>query len=163
MSTPTPISDLPSIPSNSCDEADTPSERPYAWQVAHNLGASFQYAGQGIVYALRTQRNFRIHGLVTVAVISLGTALQLPRVHIAVLGLTCGAVMTLELVNTALEAVVDLTVQQTYHELAKVAKDCAAGAVLIAALTAVLVGGCLIIPPLVAVLHPLLLVYGSFH
>lgn len=132
----------------------SPSERRYAWQVAHNLGASFRYAGQGIFYAFRTQRNFRIHVLATVGVISAGFALHLPAVHIAVLGLTCGAVMALELVNTALEAIVDLTVKQTYHDLAKIAKDCAAGAVMIAALMAVLVGACLILPPLFTVLRP---------
>lgn len=63
--------------------------------------------------------------------------------------------MALELINTALEAVVDLTVEQSYHELAKIAKDCAAGAVLIAALTAVLVGGCLLLPPLMGHVYPL--------
>ncbi|NER83765.1 MAG: diacylglycerol kinase family protein, partial [Leptolyngbya sp. SIO1D8] len=84
-----------------------------------------------------------------------GFALQLPSIHIAVIGLTCGFVMALELINTALEAVVDLTVQQNYHELAKIAKDCAAGAVLIAALIAIWVGVCLILPPLVIILHPL--------
>jgi diacylglycerol kinase (ATP) len=55
----------------------------------------------------------------------------------------------MELLNTALESVVDLTVRQTYHELAKIAKDCAAGAVLISALAAVLVAGSLLLPPLI--------------
>ena len=107
---------------------------------------------------MRTQRNFRIHAIATVLVISTGIALQLPSIHIAVLGLTCGAVMALELINTALEAVVDLTVKQSYHELAKIAKDCAAAAVFVAALTAILVGICLIAPPLLAALQPYLLI-----
>jgi diacylglycerol kinase (ATP) len=124
--------------------------------VAHSLRSSFLYAGQGIVYGLRTQRNFRIHVLATIAVITAGIALQLPAVNIAVLGLTCGAVMALELINTALEAVVDLTVKQSYHELAKIAKDCAAGAVFVASLTAILVGICLIAPPLFIVVQPYL-------
>jgi diacylglycerol kinase (ATP) len=50
--------------------------------------------------------------------------------------------------NTAIESVVDLTVKQSYHELAKIAKDCAAGAVLISALAALLVAGALLLPPL---------------
>jgi diacylglycerol kinase (ATP) len=58
--------------------------------------------------------------------------------------------MVLELLNTALESVVDLTVGQSYHELAKIAKDCAAGAVLISAIAAVIVASCLLVPPLVA-------------
>ncbi|MEM9008013.1 MAG: diacylglycerol kinase family protein [Cyanobacteria bacterium P01_F01_bin.86] len=156
MPTPTSAPDSSSL-SPTSEVTTASSERPYAWQIAHNLGASFRYAGQGIFYAFRTQRNFRIHALATATVISMGFALQLPAVHIAVLGLTCGSVMTLELINTAIEAVVDLTVQQTYHELAKIAKDCAAAAVLIAALMAIMVGGCLILPPLFNVLHPLFL------
>ena len=124
------------------------SERPQAFLVAHNLVASFIYAWQGIYYGLRTQRNFRIHTLATLLVITLGLLLHLPRIDIAVLGLTCGAVMALELINTALEAVVDLTVNQSFHELAKIAKDCAAGAVFVAALNAILVGLCLLAPPL---------------
>ena len=130
------------------------SERPQAFQVAHNLASSFLYAWQGIYYGLRTQRNFRIHILVTAIVITLGGVLHLPRIDIAVLALTCGAVMALELINTALEAVVDLTVKQSFHELAKIAKDCAAGAVFIAALTAILVGVCLLAPPLWSALQP---------
>ena len=64
----------------------------------------------------------------------------------AVICITSGLVLTLELLNTAIESVVDLTVGQTYHELAKIAKDCAAGAVLISALASVLVGACLVVP-----------------
>jgi diacylglycerol kinase (ATP) len=131
-------------------------ERSEAFQVSHNLFSSFAYAAQGILYGLRTQRNFRIHTVVTVLVISVGIALHLPTVNIAVLALTCGAVMALELINTALEAVVDLTVKQSYHELAKIAKDCAAGAVFVAALTAVIVAVCIIAPSLLTVVQPYL-------
>lgn len=152
MSTPTSLQDASSAAERS--ENVSSSERSYAWKVADNLFASFRYAGQGVYYALRTQRNFRIHGLFAVVVIAAGFSLHLSNLHVAVLALTCGVVMALELINTALEAVVDLTVQQTYHELAKIAKDCAAGAVLMAALTAVLVGGCILLPPLVELLHP---------
>ena len=58
--------------------------------------------------------------------------------------------MVLELLNTALESVVDLTVGQHYHELAKTAKDCAAGAVLISALASLLVASYILLPPLFA-------------
>jgi diacylglycerol kinase (ATP) len=154
MTTPTSsFSNTPSLATNGDQSPQKPAERLHAFQVAHSLGASFRYAGQGIYYALCTQRNFRIHALATILVIGLGIALRLPSVNIAVLGLTCGAVMALELINTALEAVVDLTVEQNYHELAKIAKDCAAAAVFVAALTAVLVGLCLLAPPLFTVLR----------
>ena len=155
MTTPSSVPGSPPVPASISNVAES-SERPQAFQVAHNLVASFRYAWQGVYYALRTQRNFRIHTLATLVVIGLGMGLQLPRVDIAVLGLTCGAVMALELINTALEAVVDLTVQQSFHELAKIAKDCAAAAVFVAALMAILVGLCLLAPPLWVTLQPYL-------
>jgi diacylglycerol kinase (ATP) len=82
--------------------------------------------------------------------IGLGVFLHLSAVELAVICLTSALVMALELLNTAIESVVDLTVKQSYHELAKIAKDCAAGAVLVSAIAAVLVAGSLLIPPLLA-------------
>lgn len=122
--------------------------RDLSFQVAHNLLISFAYAWAGLRYAFLTQRNFRIHTVISLLALSLGVFLQLQAVELAVIGLTSGAVLALELLNTALEAVVDLVVQKTYHELAKIAKDCAAGAVLIAAIVAVLVASLLLFPPL---------------
>jgi len=123
--------------------------RDLAWKIAPSLLLSFRYAWAGISYAFFTQRNFRIHVIVGVLAIALSFYLQLTHVEIAIIGLTTGAVLTMELLNTALESVVDLTVKQSYHELAKTAKDCAAGAVLISALAALLVAGFLILPPLI--------------
>jgi diacylglycerol kinase (ATP) len=57
--------------------------------------------------------------------------------------------MTMELLNTAIESVVDLTVGQSYHDLARIAKDCAAAAVLISAIVALFVGAILLLPPLI--------------
>ncbi len=72
--------------------------------------------------------------------------------EIAVISITSGLVLALELLNTAIESVVDLTVKQAYHELAKIAKDCAAGAVLISACVAVLVAIALLFPPLLTLI-----------
>ncbi|MBD2092300.1 diacylglycerol kinase family protein [Microcoleus sp. FACHB-1515] len=129
--------------------------RDLAWQVAPSLFISFRYAWAGVRYAFLTQRNFRIHLLVGIVAIALALWLQLTRAELAIIGLTTGAVLTMELLNTAIESVVDLTVKQTYHELAKIAKDCAAGAVLISALAAVLVAGSLLLPPLLLKLQSL--------
>ncbi len=123
-----------------------------SWQVAANLFVSFKYAWSGIVYALKTQRNFRIHVSIGTLAICLGIFLHLRSVEIAVISLTSGLVLVMELLNTAIESVVDLTVKQAYHELAKIAKDCAAGAVLVSALTAVVVAGVLLLPPLIVAL-----------
>jgi diacylglycerol kinase (ATP) len=124
------------------------ADRHLSWRVATNLLVSFRYAWQGISYAFRTQRNFRIHVVIGTVAISAALVLKLTPVEIAIICLTCGAVLTMELVNTALESVVDLTVQQSYHELAKIAKDCAAAAVLMSALISISVAVCLLLPPL---------------
>jgi diacylglycerol kinase (ATP) len=70
----------------------------------------------------------------------------------AIISVTSSLVLTLELLNTAIESVVDLTVEQTYHKLAKIAKDCAAGAVLISAMASVMVAAWLLLPKLVLLL-----------
>ena len=123
-----------------------------AWRVATSIGVSFKYAAAGVTYAFHTQRNFRIHCVMGTLAIAIGAVLQLTGVEMAVICITSGLVLTLELLNTAIESVVDLTVGQTYHELAKIAKDCAAGAVLISAFASVLVGFCLVAPKLVLLL-----------
>ncbi len=125
-----------------------PQDRQLSWKVASNLLVSFKYAWAGVSYAFITQRNFRIHVCVGTLAIGLSIFLHLQSVEIAVIAITSGLVLALELVNTAIESLVDLTVKQTYHDLAKVAKDCAAAAVLISALVAVLVAATLLLPPL---------------
>lgn len=130
--------------------------RELSWQVAANLVVSFKYAWAGLVYAFRSQRNFRIHVVVGLIAVGLSFILDLSSVEIAIIGLTIGAVLAMELLNTAIESVVDLTVKQSYHELAKIAKDCAAGAVLVSALAAILVAGSLLLPPLFAQIQSVL-------
>lgn len=123
-------------------------QRQLSWTVASNLFVSFKYAWAGITYAFQTQRNFRIHVSVCALAIGLSVFLHLKPVEVAIIAVTSGLVLALELLNTAVESVVDLTVEQRYHELAKIAKDTAAGAVLVSALVAVLVAAMLILPPL---------------
>ncbi|PSB15156.1 diacylglycerol kinase [filamentous cyanobacterium CCP1] len=138
-----------------CPAQSGKPNRDLSWRVASNLFISFRYAWAGLSYAFQTQRNFRIHLVVGTAAIILGVVLELSRVEIAIIGLTIGAVLTMELLNTAIESVVDLTVRQTYHELAKIAKDCAAGAVLISAVAAIVVACSLLLPALIERLHAL--------
>jgi len=111
------------------------------------LVPSFRYAGAGLWWALKTQRNLRIHiGLGTLATL-LGLLLGFSTLEFAVLVVTMTLVITLELVNTVVEAAVDLA-SPAYHPLAKVAKDVAAGAVLASAIGAVLIGLLLFLPRL---------------
>ena len=129
--------------------------RNLAWQVAPNLFLSFKYAWAGVRYAFVTQRNFRIHTFIGIVAVSLGLLLEIRAMELAVIVMTCAIVMVLELINTAIESVVDLTVKQSYHELAKIAKDCAAGAVLISAIAAVVVAACILLPPLLQRIMPM--------
>jgi diacylglycerol kinase len=99
----------------------------------------FGYALDGIATTLRTQRNFRIHLVISALVIAAGIYFRLAPVEWAVIAVTIGLVLGMELVNTMAELAVDLLVQRQ-HPLAKVAKDAGAGAVLVTALAAVAVG-----------------------
>lgn len=116
-------------------------------EALHSRARSFSYAFQGWAYVLRTQRNAWIHTFVTLVVLALAFWLRLPRVEWAILLLTLMAVWMAELINTALESVVDLTMLDP-HPLAKIAKDVAAAAVLVGALGAVLIGLLILGPPL---------------
>jgi diacylglycerol kinase (ATP) len=113
------------------------------------LWASFGHAFRGVFYALRTQRNFRIHFAAIVVVITAGLWLDITHYAWALLTLTIGGVLALEMLNTALEVFVDL-VEPEYHPLAKRIKDLMAGAVLVSAIAAVIVALLIFGPSLVA-------------
>jgi diacylglycerol kinase (ATP) len=104
-----------------------------------NLLASFRYAFAGIGHVLRTQRNLRIHLIITVIIIGVGLVLGLSSLEWAAIILAMGLVLTAEMLNSALEAAVDLASPDPWP-LAKVAKDTAAGAVMLAVFAAVIVG-----------------------
>ena len=108
---------------------------------------SFKYALEGVWYVLRSQRNAKIHLGVMLAVVLLGLFLRVSALHWAVLAVTGGLVFAAEMFNTVIEALVDL-VSPTWHPLAKIAKDAAAGAVFILAIMAVIVGLLILGPPL---------------
>jgi diacylglycerol kinase len=99
---------------------------------------SFQVAWDGLTDALRLDRNLRIHAGATVVVAGAGWWCELSGIEWAVVVLTVGLVWVSELINTAVEAVVDLASPE-HHELARIAKDVASAAVLVAAITAVIV------------------------
>ena len=106
---------------------------------------SFGYAFEGIFTCIRKERNMKIHCVMAVLVVAAGVILGLSPVEWCIcLGLF-GLVMALELVNTAVEAVVDLVTGE-YHPLAKIAKDTAVGAVLIAAIMAAAAGLIIFVP-----------------
>jgi diacylglycerol kinase (ATP) len=109
--------------------------------------AAFGHAFRGWWYVLNTQHNAWIHSVVAIVVFVLGLWLNLPARDWAVLVLTIAMVFTAEFINTAIEAVVDLA-SPVHHPLGKVGKDVGAGAVLVAALAAILIGLLILGPPL---------------
>jgi diacylglycerol kinase len=108
---------------------------------------SFRYAFEGWSYVLKSQHNAWIHGGATIAVVILAVWLRISRYEWSILLLTIAFVWTAEFVNTAIEVMVDL-ISPEEHPLAKRAKDIAAGAVLVSAFTAVIVGLLILGPPL---------------
>ncbi|MFD1435871.1 diacylglycerol kinase family protein [Kroppenstedtia eburnea] len=104
-----------------------------------SLLASFRYALEGLKYTLVTQQNMRIHFLAALGVLLFSLWLPLTKVEVLILFVCILLVIVAELINTAVEAVIDL-VTRDFHPLAKVAKDVAAGAVLLSAGMAVVVG-----------------------
>jgi undecaprenol kinase len=108
---------------------------------------SFSYAGQGVWHVVRTQRNMRVHLAAAAVVIVLALSLRVSAADWACLLTVIGLVLTAEALNTVVEAVVDLCTDQ-YHPLARIAKDTAAGAVLISSVAAVGVGIAVFVPRL---------------
>lgn len=100
---------------------------------------SVNCAIEGILYTARTQKHMRNHFLAAVVMLILVLFLQVTSLEFTLLALSVSFVLFAELVNTAIEVVVDL-VSPEYHPLAKIAKDIAAGAVLVAAIGAVVIG-----------------------
>jgi diacylglycerol kinase (ATP) len=100
---------------------------------------SFNFAFEGVIHVLRTQRNLRIHFAIAVVVLVLALLFDVSRLELVVLMLAITFVLIAEMVNTAVEATIDVATT-SFDPLAKLAKDIAAGAVLIAAVNAIAVG-----------------------
>ena len=116
-----------------------------------SLGRAFSCAWAGLAYTTRTQRNMKIHFAIGVVAVALGIVLRIDAPSWAAIAICIVVVLAAECFNTALESVVDL-VSPGYAELAKHAKDCAAGAVLVCALGAVAVAVAVFVPRLLALL-----------
>src|SRR3954470_16087923 len=106
---------------------------------APSLIESFNYAFEGIIHVLRTQRNMRIHFTVALAVLIAGLAVDVSRLELIALLLAIAFVLIAEMLNTALEAAIDVATT-SFDPMAKLAKDIAAGAVLIATVNAIAIG-----------------------
>ena len=116
------------------------SERPHYVPISESkLGRSFYHAFEGILYATRTQPNMRVHFVIAALVLLATLVLRLDRFYVVATVILVAMVLSLELINTAVESIVDL-LTVAHHPLAKTAKDAAAGAVLVAAVGAAIAG-----------------------
>lgn len=118
----------------------------------HSPVKSFKYAYEGIVEALKNEPNIRVHlGFAMLAVI-LGFVFNLTNTEWIILSFTIAFVLILEMVNTSLEAIVDLVSPQR-RPRAKVAKDVAASAVLISAILSIVVGAFIFLPKIIPLIN----------
>jgi diacylglycerol kinase (ATP) len=104
-----------------------------------SLLESFNYAFEGVIHVLRTHRNMRIHFLIAAAVLVAGVVVGVRRFELIALLLAIAFVLIAEMINTSIEHTIDLATT-SFDPMAKLAKDIAAGAVLIASLNAVAIG-----------------------
>lgn len=112
---------------------------------------SFSYPIKGLKYAYRNEQNLAVDFGIALIVVIISFLLKVSLIEAAILALTIGLVLALELINTAIEATVDL-VTEDYHPLAKVAKDTSAAAVFVVAIAAALVGIIIFLPKIINLL-----------
>ena len=133
------VTPLPRGPEDEQRERTARRPVPPAPGRAPSLLDSFNYAFEGVIHVLRTQRNLRIHFLAAVLVFAGAIAVGVSRLQLIALVLAIAFVLVAEMLNTAIEGVIDVSTT-SFDPNAKLAKDIAAGAVLIASITAVAVG-----------------------
>lgn len=113
-----------------------------------NLIESFKYAGEGLIFGFKNTKNLKIDLLVAIIVTVFGFIFKLSYVEWAIILFCFGLVMSLELVNTAIEEAVNLAMPNI-HPVAKISKDVAASAVLLAALVSAIIGIVIFLPKII--------------
>lgn len=110
-----------------------------SWSEFRSLKKSFSYAIRGVVYCIGNERNMRIHLAVAVNILLFALIYKLSRVEYILLFIIIGLVLLCEMINTSIETLVNLG-SPAYHNLARIAKDVAAGTVFVVAIIAIIVG-----------------------
>lgn len=100
---------------------------------------SLRYAIEGVSYCIRTQKNMKIHLVIAAAALILAGILEISALEFAMIVISISMVFICEIINTAVEKAVD-TATSDYHPIAKIAKDVAAGAVLISVISSIIIG-----------------------
>lgn len=115
------------------------------------LKNSFKYAIEGIIYAFKYEQNITIHFIATILVILFSIILKISLLEWIIIILMIGLVIATELINTSIEAIVDLSTNEI-TSLAKIAKDTAAAAVLVFAITSIIIAGIIFIPKILSII-----------
>ena len=115
------------------------------------LFKSFTYAFEGLKYAFKYEQNILVHSLATILVIIAGIFFKISLMEWLIITLIIGLVIATELINTSIEATIDLITQET-HPLAKIAKDTAAAAVLIFGLAAIIIALIIFLPKILVLI-----------
>ena len=117
-----------------------------SYRTSKNVLISFRYAFSGIVYTFKNSRNFKIQIIFAFFSLILGSIFSLDKSDYLILLVTIFPVLILEILNTSIESLVDLVVKKKFSNLAKISKDCSAGAVLLATINSVIIGLYLFVP-----------------
>ncbi len=115
------------------------------------LFKSFKYAFDGLKYAFKYEQNILVHTLATILVVIAGIYFKISQIEWLAIILIIGLVIATELINTSIEATIDLVTKET-HPLAKIAKDTAAAAVLVFGLTAIIIGFIIFVPKIITLI-----------
>lgn len=112
---------------------------------------SFHHAVDGIIYAMENEKNILIMMIATILVFVVSFFLKVSKIELCLVVICIGMVIACELINSAIEACVDLvTIKE--HPLAKIAKDCASGASLVLSITSLFIAGIIFIPKIIALI-----------
>ena len=117
-----------------------------SYKTSSNVLKSFKYAFSGISYVLKTSRNFKIQLIFAVTSLMIGFLLQISLSNYVILVATIMSVLILEILNTSIESIVDLVVEEKFSSLAKISKDTSAGAVLLASINSVIIAVYIFVP-----------------
>ena len=115
------------------------------------LFKSFKYAFDGLKYAFKYEQNILVHTLATILVVIAGIYFKISQIEWLAIILIIGLVIATELINTSIEATIDLITKET-HPLAKIAKDTAAAAVLVFGLTGIIIGFIIFVPKIITLI-----------
>ena len=117
-----------------------------SYKTSKNVFISFKYALNGIYYVFKTSRNFKIQLVFALISLIIGSLLQISKSSYLILVATIMSVLILETLNTSIETIVDLVIKKEFSNLAKIAKDTSAGAVLLASINSVIIAVYIFVP-----------------